>query len=121
MAIPPTVGFAFSVLRALQSGDLAPIERVMTRRARKQIQALLADPNHPIMLAARGGNLGVMGRRAGNRALARFADLPSGQAAVVVMTIDPTTGFSLDGVELIAGGEFEQFGVVDGADPNVIG
>ena len=119
MAPPATVSFGFVVLRALAARDAAAIDRVMTPAARTRVAALLARPTDPITALILAGKHGIKGRRDAGRALVRFGKLPSGQAAVLVLAIDPAIGFVLDGIEAMADCDFEFFGVED-KPPNLV-
>lgn len=81
---------------------------------RDQIARTLDDPNDPIALAIASFAGTTQGRRDGERALCRFADLPDGWVAVVVMRL-LDTGNQIEGLEIRSRASYEAFGTIDEA------
>lgn len=110
MAPPRSVSFGDQVVRALQTKNLASIE--LAPGARDRIVRTLDDPNDPITRAIASYGGVTQGRRDGERALVRFANLPDACVAVVVMRLH-ASGNQVDGVEIRSRDSYEAFGSLD--------
>lgn len=110
--IPFAVSFGFRVMDALRARDLALLDAYMTPKIRKDLERILAAPEHPLHRAILAYKQSVQARREGDHAMVRFGELADDRLAVILLDLPPT-GVQLLGLATVSRDEFDRFGRIE--------